>query len=217
MVLWCALDKTIRHNHTHTHTHTHTQSCPAQPLPPCVCINRLKLLGTIRLTSEEDGKTRWTKSITLLISGVTDTHQNKKREKNDLNNHEEEEEEEEEGLWIVAMDPHLQHSVGLVTSGFVSLLGLKIWRVKVSQLSHSGVSRFSVPGKWTELDPILSKRLHVQKCYHRRSRKTLSPPSQPHRGENELCWDFKFLNWPHGPWQLESADPSVIYKRGFRR
>lgn len=86
-VLWIkALSKM-----TLTHSHTHMFLAAAPPLPPFVCINRLKLLETNRPTSQEDGHMRGMKSITLLITAVT-SHIETKRKK-DLNHHKEEEED----------------------------------------------------------------------------------------------------------------------------
>lgn len=68
-------------------TLTHMFLAAAPPLPPFVCINRLKLLETNRPTSQEDGHMRGMKSITLLITAVT-SHIETKRKK-DLNHHEE--------------------------------------------------------------------------------------------------------------------------------
>lgn len=82
-VLWIkALSKM-----TLSHTLTHMFLAAAPPLPPFVCINRLKLLETNRPTSQEDGHMRGMKSITLLITAVT-SHIETKRKK-DLNHHEE--------------------------------------------------------------------------------------------------------------------------------
>ncbi|KAI3354073.1 hypothetical protein L3Q82_018467 [Scortum barcoo] len=163
----------------------------------------MKLLETIRLTSEEDGETRRTESITLLISGATVAHQTLKITLNH--------QEEKEGLCFTATGRPLRLRAAVV---FVSCFILKRQTgsapppTRCSLTVPSGDARsslpeFSLPGAHRAVAGFRHRRIH-----RRRRRVAVRSTPRPHRSRGHA---------EGGPPEPDSDEPSARDGNGSGR
>lgn len=168
-------------------------------------------------TSEEDGQMRWTKSITLLIPGVTATHWNRKKKK---------------PSWEGGGTVHLRHEPA---SLLLFVLNRWVWpplghrHVCLTLLSMKSqipvthwfskcyaVLKFSaLEKKWTERELTLYKSPHVEIL----SQKIIITkiPFTPRTSVTSKVFALlDFWVYELSPSSPEWADPSVSYKRCFR-